>query len=118
MEFSTAEIISLIANGEIAKFYNSRQWRSLSHDVIKDGKNECLFCKQNGKHSKAVLTHHFNELKKRPDLAYSRTFVDVDGKVKQNLIPLCNDCHEKAHKRGAYFEIKVDPNKFWQEERW
>lgn len=118
MIYSTAEIITMIAEGEIAKFYNSRQWRSLSHDVIKDGKKECLYCKQKGEYSRAELTHHYNELKKRPDLAYSRTFVDTDGKVKQNLIPLCHECHERVHKRGAFAEIKSDPKKFWQEEKW
>ena len=118
MIYSTAEIITLISAGQIQKFYTSRQWRALSHEVISEGKNECLYCKQNGRYSRAVLTHHLNELKLRPDLAYSKTFIDSDGKIKQNLIPLCNDCHEKTHKRGAYTEIKNDPKKFWQEERW
>lgn len=118
MYYSTAEIISMISANEIEKFYNSRQWRSLSKDVIEDGKNECLYCKQKGLYKKAVLTHHYNELKKRPDLAYSRTFVDADGKVKKNLIPLCNDCHERVHKRGAYADMPTNPNKFWQEEKW
>ena len=117
MIYTTAEIISMISAGEIEKFYNSRDWRSLSHDVIADGKNECLYCKQAGKVSRAILTHHFNELKKRPDLAYSRTFVDVDGRTKPNLIPLCNDCHERVHKRGLYAELKPK-NRFFQEEKW
>lgn len=118
MFYSTGEIIALIAAGEEAKFYNSRQWRSLSKDVIRDGKNECKMCKKEGKVSAAILTHHLNELKMRPDLAYSRTFIDVDGTVKDNLIPLCYECHEKIHKRGIYAEPKKDSNKFYQEEKW
>lgn len=118
MTYSATELLLLISQGREKEFYNSWQWRKLSKAVIKEGKNECLYCKQKGKITAAVLTHHFNELKVRPDLAYSRTFTDIDGIEKQNLIPLCHDCHERVHKRGQYFEIKKDENKFWAEERW
>lgn len=118
MTYSASELILLISQGREKEFYNSKQWRKLSKQVIQEGKKECLYCRQQGKIKQAVLTHHFNELKLRPDLAYSRTYTDTDGKEKQNLIPLCYDCHERIHKRGQYQEFKRNENKFWQEERW
>ena len=115
--FSTGEIAAMVISGDTSAFYNSRSWRKLSHEIIAEGNNECLWCKQAGKYSPAVLTHHLNELKKRPDLAYSRTFVDEKGETRQQLIPLCNDCHEKTHKRGKYAELQ-EKRGFWQEEKW
>lgn len=118
MYYTQGEIAAMIVSGDIRPFYNSREWRKLSKSVIKDGNYECQYCKKHGKVSTAILTHHFNELKARPDLAYSRTFVDEHGKSKPQLIPLCYDCHEKAHKRGSYAEIKSQNKGFWQEEKW
>ncbi len=116
--YSQGEIVSMIINNDLRPFYNSREWRKLSKRVIKDGNYECYFCRKRGIVSTAVLTHHFNELKKRPDLAYSTTYVDEHGNTKLNLLPLCYECHEKTHKRGLYAEHKMPEHKFWQEEKW
>ena len=118
MRYTQGEIVSMIIKNDTRPFYNSREWRKLSKRVIKDGNYECYLCRQSGKVSTAVLTHHFNELKLRPDLAYSRTFVDEHGNTRPQLIPLCYDCHEKIHKRGIYEEKPKSEHKFWQEERW
>lgn len=118
MFYSQGEIVSMVVNGDTRPFYNSREWRKLSKRVIKNGNYECQLCKKKGKVSTAVLTHHWNELKKRPDLAYSLTYVDERGEIKQQLIPLCFDCHEKLHKRGLYAETQTPEHKFWQEEKW
>lgn len=119
MKYSVGEIAAMVVNNDTSAFYNSREWRKLSKQVIKDGNSECLYCRKKGKVSEAVLTHHFNELKHRPDLAYSRTYVDEKGNTKPQLIPLCFDCHEMIHKRGKYAEFdEAKNNKFWQEEKW
>lgn len=118
MYYSQGEIVSMVISGDMRAFYNSREWRKLSKSVIKDAKGECLYCRRKGKVTAAVLTHHFNELKKRPDLAYSLTYVDEKGETRPQLIPLCYDCHEKAHKRGIYAEEKEEKKGFWQEEKW
>lgn len=118
MFYSQGEIVSMVINNDTRPFYNSREWRKLSKRVIKDGNFECFMCRKRGVVSTAVLTHHWNELKKRPDLAYSRTYVDEHGDVKPQLIPLCHDCHEKIHKRGLYAEPQQSGQKFWQEEKW
>lgn len=117
MFYSQAEIVSMIVSGDMRPFYNSREWRKLSKSVMKDGNYECQYCKKKGKVSAAILTHHFNELKLRPDLAYSRTFVDEKGNTHPQLIPLCYDCHEEVHKRGVHAEEKQNKG-FWQEEKW
>lgn len=102
--FTTAEITAMIVRGDLSSFYNSRAWRHLSHDVIRKHNNECYLCRKIGKVSIAIITHHVQELKKRPDLAYS-----ID-----NLIPLCFECHESIHQRGLYAVSK----KFENPERW
>lgn len=119
MKFTQSDIVSMIIDQDLSDFYNSREWRKLSKKVIRDGNGECLECKKMGKVTEAVLTHHVNELKTRPDLAYSLTYTDEKGETRPQLIPLCHDCHERIHKRGSYFErAGKDDKKFWQEEKW
>ena len=114
-KFTVAEIMEMIKADDLTPFYNSRAWRNLSKKVISENHNECCECRRKGKVSAATLTHHFNELKKRPELAYSRFYKDDKGKKHMQLMPLCNECHEKIHKRGLYKEVK---EKFTNEERW
>ena len=118
-QMTISEITAMAASGDMRDFYNSRAWRNLSHKVIKAGNGECCMCRQLGKVTAATLTHHVNELKARPDLAYSLTYVDEHGMEKPQLIPLCHDCHDKIHERGIYaVPDKAKENKFWQEELW
>lgn len=114
-KYTVAEITAMIVAGDTSPFYNSRAWRQLSHDVISENHNECYQCRQVGKVQPAVLVHHVNELKLRPDLAYSRKYIDDHGKLQLQLMPLCFECHEKTHKRGAYQEVS---KKFTTPERW
>ena len=119
MKYTQGEIASMIIDEDLKPFYNSREWRKISKKVIADGHFECVECKKMGKVTDAVLTHHVNELRSRPDLAYSFTYTDENGEVKPQLIPLCHDCHERIHKRGVYSENDGKDDKgFWQEEKW
>lgn len=120
MKYTQGEIASMIIENDTRDFYNSREWRKLSKKVIKNGNFECAECKKMGKVTPAVLTHHINELKNRPDLAYSLTYTDDKGVERPQLIPLCHDCHERLHKRGIYAdEAEKETHKhFWQEELW
>lgn len=115
-KYTTAEIAAMIVADNLAPFYNSRAWRRLSHDVILKNNNECYLCRKAGKVIPAEITHHVNELKQRPDLAYSREYIDKEGKVQKNLLPLCWHCHEKIHHRGLYAE--PSKQKFSTPERW
>lgn len=112
--FTTEQIKELIKKNDVHKFYNNRAWRNLSHAVMSQQHNECQECRQKGRYSKAVVVHHVNHLRKRPDLAYSTTFTDSNGKEQRQLIALCHDCHERIHGRGAYKESK----KFCNVEKW
>lgn len=114
-KYSVAELTEMIISDDTKRFYNSRGWRQLSHDVIAENHNECYKCKQAGKVVEAVLVHHVNELKKRPDLAYSRTYMDSNEKIQMQLMPLCYDCHEKIHQRGLYQNVE---EKFETPENW
>lgn len=95
--FTAIEIIQLIAQGLTYKFYNDRYWRRLSAEIISENNGECELCKAKGKYSKAVLTHHVRHLKKYPHLAYSRYYVDKNGKRQKQLIAVCRECHERLH---------------------
>lgn len=119
MRYTVGEIASMIINNDTRPFYNSREWRKISKKVIREGNYECCLCRKQGKVSTAVLTHHFNELKNRPDLAYSMTYIDEHGETKPQLLPLCHDCHERIHKRGIYSDAEQkEPDGYWQEEKW
>lgn len=113
MKYTPEQIRQLYAVHRIDKFYNSKYWRHLSHQIIKEFDHDCQLCKQMGKASTAVLVHHVLELRAHPELAYSRTFKDAEG-VHIQLLPLCHDCHERIHNRGKY----ADSGKFVNEEWW
>ena len=116
-KFTVAEIIMMIRNGDTSPFYNSRYWRNLSHAVIKENHKECIPCRRKGIVVTAVLTHHVNELKLRPDLAYERQYTDEKGNKQMQLMPVCFDCHERIHKRGLYAETDTAFH-YTNEERW
>lgn len=111
--FNILQIKEMIKKNDLSAFYNDTYWRKLSHEIIKENNNECYICKQNKKYSRAVLVHHVNHLKKRPNLAYCKTYTDGTGEHIQ-LMPLCHDCHEMMHQRGMY---KIT-QKFTNTERW
>ena len=92
--FSLEQIKKMILDGDMSPFYKDRAWRSLALKIIKDNHNECYMCKQQGRYTPAKLVHHIKPLRQAPQLAYDR----------DNLMPLCHDCHERIHKCGTYSE--------------
>ena len=98
-KFTSDEITRLIADDRLDLFYNSRYWRRLSHDVMLSQNNECQLCKARGRYSPARIVHHVKRLKDRPDLAYSRYYVDENGIKQRQLLALCFACHENEHGR-------------------
>jgi len=102
--FTAAQIKTMIEAGDVSAFYNDFYWRKLSHEIIKAGHNECTMCKQHGRYSPAVLTHHITPLKQAPERAYDRS----------NLIALCHECHETIHERGAFANV----NGYQNIEKW
>lgn len=107
---------SLIVAGDIHPFYVSGEWRSLSAYVIdKIDRNECQICKSKGRYRRAVLVHHVNHVKKRPELALDMYYNDA-GEQKRNLISVCKVCHETVcHPERMR---KAQRPHFMTEERW
>lgn len=114
--YTVQQIKHMINTDSLHTFYNDRSWRRLSHEVMRAQHNECQMCKSYGRYSKADVVHHVNYVRKRPDLAYSVTYIDSEGKERKQLVALCHNCHEKVHERGAY--KKKNKNKFDNEEKW
>ena len=80
--------------GNMAGFYESKYWRRLRKEVLKDDKKECQVCKSKGFYTKANTAHHVNYLRLHPELALEKFYVNDDGVVKRNLISVCHLCHE------------------------
>lgn len=72
---------------DYAHFYNSRTWRRKRREILSRDNKECQSCKAQGKHAWATCVHHIQHLRKRPDLSL----------VDNNLIALCDACHNKMH---------------------
>ena len=118
MHYTVGEILDMVQKNDLRPFYNHWEWRKLSKQIIEENHNECWLCKQKGRVSRAVLTHHVNPLKNRPDLAYSRTYTDDKGRLQKQLIPLCWLCHERIHERGEYGSVVDTSNHYKNDERW
>lgn len=111
---TTEDVIKLLNNNQAYKIYKSKEFIQLKKEVLSEFHGECARCKSRGKITSAQTVHHVNHVKKHPELAFSKYYIDKYGKRKRNLIPLCNDCHNAVHKRFGYTE-KEKP---LTEERW
>jgi 5-methylcytosine-specific restriction enzyme A len=105
-------ISTLIAASNLHEFYTSGLWLKLREEVLSEFKYECQHCKARGFYKRADTVHHVQYVKKHPGLALSK-FYEYAGKTYRNLIPLCHDCHEKAHEYR-----QKDKPKPLTEERW
>ena len=109
-------INELIAKDELYKFYQWRPWRRLAKSVMKENNNECQYCKMRGIHTAARSVHHVKYIREYPYLALSRTY-EADGEIHNNLIPLCEECHNKVHGKNTT-KGKQKKDRFVNEERW
>lgn len=123
-----AYIDDLIAKGEIWKFYKSKSWIRLKQQILQENHFECRICKQQGiitrydigeDGSRRLLStvHHVNEVRRHPELALCRSFIDRDGRRQDNLIPVCKACHNKLHDR-TFSGAKYQSEHFVNKERW
>jgi 5-methylcytosine-specific restriction enzyme A len=104
---TTKELIQLIKEDNLMKFYKSRDWMKLRLEALLRDHYECQVCKSNGKYRKADCVHHMKEVKTHPALALTLS----------NLQSLCNTCHNDVHDRLSVWEMNK-PKKFVNEERW
>lgn len=88
---------------EARRFYKSREWLECREFVLKRDHYLCQQCLKEDRLTKADMVHHKEELKDSPEKS-----LDMN-----NLISLCNRCHNKEHsgkpkqKRKGKRKIKV-----------
>jgi len=99
------ELIRMIQQGNVNKFYKSSEWREKRKDILKRDHNECQMCKAEGKYSKGYCIHHIKIIKVNPLLALTDS----------NLITLCNEHHELQHPNRFNKELV---ERFSNVERW
>lgn len=114
----TEHIKDLIADDNLVRFYKSREWRELRAEVLREHYYECQHCLEQGKYTQATMVHHVLEVRKRPDLALSKIYVDGEGNEHKQLVPLCIACHEKEHDKFGDYHKARGVEKFSNEERW
>ncbi len=105
-------IEELIKENKLYKFYKSKLWLNKKETILRKFHRECLWCKKKGKISKAEEVHHVQFVKKHPELALDE-FYTYKGQQYKNLVPLCHDCHDKAHERMKYRKREQ-----FNDERW
>jgi 5-methylcytosine-specific restriction endonuclease McrA len=110
-------ITQLIAEDKLVKFYQSKEWTTLRTKILQEHHYECLHCRQHGIITKAQTVHHVNHVKDRPDLALTQHIMDDDGNRIDNLIPLCNQCHNKEHPEKL-LKYRTRTKKDITDERW
>lgn len=84
--------IDYINNGHEKKFYKSWTWQKKRAEIIARDNFECQRCKDLGKVNKGETVHHVKHLKDYPEL----------GVDDNNLITLCNNCHNYMHPEKGY----------------
>lgn len=115
-------IKGLIKENKIYKFYKTDEWKQLRDEMLFINHNECVMCRNKGVITKADCVHHVQYVKKYPKLALSKTYVDNKGQRQVNLLPLCNSCHEKLHKRCTFgndnYNMNNSNKKILNSEKW
>jgi len=121
-------IEDLIKRDELWRFYKTPEWKTLKKQVLMDNHYECRICRsrgvitrydegQDGSRRLLSTVHHINEVRKRPDLALTRYYIDHEGVSHENLIPVCKNCHNDIHHRTLHGAWKKKQG-FKNTERW
>lgn len=107
---------SCIRENRVHDFYVWSEWLKVREQVLMLDHHECQMCKKQGRYSPAVLVHHVNHVRDRPELALEVFTQDVViGKQYRQLISLCKRCHEEQHPESLKRRKK---RRFWTAERW
>lgn len=125
---TTDWVRGLISKGELWRFYKTPEWQRLKAQVLMDNHYECRICKEqgkvtryetgsDGKRRRLSTVHHIKEVRKHPELALERYYIDLQGTRRENLIPVCKACHNALHNRA--FDGSTRKGKhFTNAERW
>ena len=85
-------------------FYKTYRWITMRRRILTRDRNACVMCRRKGRYTRAAVVHHIKHLKDCPELALS----------PDNLISLCERCHEEVHPEKKKYRKK----KFVNVERW
>lgn len=110
---TVAELQHYIDAGQADNFYKWAVWKKLRNDVLQLDNYECQNCKKKGKYKKAVVVHHVQHLKDRPDLA-----LQIYYHGERQLVSLCKACHEAEHPERIEKYRWKDKRKEVTAERW
>jgi 5-methylcytosine-specific restriction enzyme A len=72
---------------ESRRFYKSKAWEKCRETIMERDNYLCQKCLKRKKITPADMVHHIKELKDYPELALN----------EDNLISLCNPCHNEEH---------------------
>ena len=75
----------------INKFYKSKAWKQKRAAILRRDNYQCQRCKRYGRLRQAQTVHHIKHYDEYPELALDNN----------NLISLCNDCHNAMHPEKA-----------------
>lgn len=98
-------LIEWLRQGDVMRFYNSKEWKAVRKKARARDNFECQICKSKGKYHRVENVHHLKEVRTHPHLALTLS----------NLQSLCIRCHNEVHER---LEDKEKEKKFMNEERW
>ena len=101
------ELLEAIKQGNVRKFYKSREWRKKRRQIFLRDNYECQKCKSQGRYHKAEAVHHIKHLRDQPELAL----------VDSNLISLCYNCHNEEHPEKLS-KVEVNRREDIIPERW
>ncbi|WP_227397357.1 HNH endonuclease [Jeotgalibacillus aurantiacus] len=73
-------------------FYKTRHWEKKRSIILRRDKYECRECRRYGKTTVASMVHHIYPREDYPELSL----------ISQNLLSLCNTCHQKMHARTSH----------------
>ena len=80
------------------RFYVTKAWKQIRLERLAKDNHLCRRCKKRGLLIPATMVHHIRPLEDYPEL----------GLELDNLISLCNTCHEQVEKRGQKYKKKKE----------
>lgn len=79
------------------ELYKSAKWKRKRAAILKRDRYMCQWCKRYGRTVEATTVHHIKHADEYPELAY----------VDDNLVSLCDACHNKAHPEKANIKRRM-----------
>ena len=99
------------------RFYLWKRWKHVRLQVLEDNNYECAICKARGKYTRATTVHHVLHVRDYPQYALMPYIINAAGKKIQQLLPVCDACHNELHPEKLRAR-KKNKNNYRNEEKW